>query len=62
MCFAIAGALVPLIEIITGELFAQYATLATISVLNCAALYATFGVKVKVCRTKRLRRTHSSAA
>ena len=40
VCFAIAGALVPLIEIITGELFAQYATLATISVLNAAALYA----------------------
>ena len=28
VCFAIAGALVPLIEIVTGELFAQYATLA----------------------------------
>ena len=27
VCFAIAGALVPLIEIVTGELFAQYATL-----------------------------------
>mmetsp|Transcript_26104 Transcript_26104/g.67692 ORF Transcript_26104/g.67692 Transcript_26104/m.67692 type:complete len:430 (+) Transcript_26104:62-1351(+) len=40
VCFAIAGALVPLIEIVTGELFAQYATLATISVLNGAALYA----------------------
>jgi len=40
VCFAIAGALVPLIEIITGEFFAQYATLATISVLNAAALYA----------------------
>lgn len=40
VCFAIAGALVPLIELITGELFAQYATLATISVLNAAALYA----------------------
>ena len=41
VCFAIAGALVPLIEIVTGELFAQYATLATISVLNAAALYET---------------------
>ncbi|KAJ1455625.1 hypothetical protein M885DRAFT_602918 [Pelagophyceae sp. CCMP2097] len=38
--FAIAGALVPLIEIITGKLFAQYVTLATIAVLNAAALYA----------------------
>ena len=28
VCFAIAGALVPLIEIVTGELFAQHATLA----------------------------------
>ncbi|KAJ8614434.1 hypothetical protein CTAYLR_000779 [Chrysophaeum taylorii] len=41
VCFAIAGALVPLIELITGELFAQYATLATIAVLNAAALYAS---------------------
>mmetsp|Transcript_23037 Transcript_23037/g.28711 ORF Transcript_23037/g.28711 Transcript_23037/m.28711 type:complete len:365 (-) Transcript_23037:572-1666(-) len=40
VCFAIAGALVPLIELITGKLFAQYATLATISILNAAALYA----------------------
>jgi len=40
VCFAIAGALVPLFAIVTGELFAQYATLATISVLNGAALYA----------------------
>mmetsp|Transcript_24302 Transcript_24302/g.75945 ORF Transcript_24302/g.75945 Transcript_24302/m.75945 type:complete len:451 (+) Transcript_24302:77-1429(+) len=40
VCFAIAGALVPLIELITGQLFAQYATLATIAVLNAAALYA----------------------
>ncbi|KAH8071731.1 hypothetical protein JL721_4233 [Aureococcus anophagefferens] len=40
VCFAIAGALVPLIEIITGELFAQYATLATIGAerwRRCAA-------------------------
>lgn len=40
VCFAIAGALVPLIELATGKLFAQYATLATIAVLNAAALYA----------------------
>ena len=40
VCFAIAGAVVPLIELVTGKLFAQYATLATIAVLNAAVLYA----------------------
>lgn len=39
--FAIAGALVPLIELVTGQLFAQYATLATITVVNAALLYAS---------------------
>lgn len=50
VCFAIAGALVPLIELITGQLFAQYATLATIAVLNAAALYvAPYPENPEIC-------------
>ena len=41
MCFAIAGALVPLVEIITNDLFVQYAVLATVSALGAATLFAS---------------------
>ena len=41
VCFAIAGALVPLVEIITNDLFVQYAVLATVSALGAATLFAS---------------------